>query len=377
MKKLHLITIFLCFSFSLLKAQNGGGCRKAISIVPGIYIVDSMIAGAATFYRNEPFPTKAKWYKYAPTQDGLLNISSCSGGADTRLFMYVGNCDSLSLFGSSDDYCTSGTLGDDVASDISKFVNAGKTYFFEWDNAWDTVKFSFILTFNANPSAVRETQTCSTAKTIIAGTMVVDSLFGYATHGDAARANWYKYTPKTNGKISISTCGEDVDTRIWVYKGACTALTKIAESDDDCDGTQFVNLAVALQDIPVVANTTYYLEWDDSWENNSFDFVLAFDATSALNDDVLSKSISLSPNPASDYVDLNFNFNETTSLNITIYNTFGQAVLSKKMDSILLHRSPDGKGIEKLDIHDLTSGLYIIEITEGAKHTNKKLIINR
>jgi Secretion system C-terminal sorting domain len=370
MQKLLFLTLFSCVTPFLLKAQNGGGCKNAITVTPGIYTVDSMIKGAASFSQQVPYPTKAKWYKFSPSQDGLLNVSSCGGGADSRLFMYVGNCDTLKLFGYNDDFCLTTPSGDDEgSSDISKFVKAGKTYFIEWDNAWDTVRFNFSLSFSPN-AIVREAQACQSAKTISVGTIKVDSLFGYASHGDAARANWYKYTPRTNGKIALSTCGNDIDTRLYVYKGDCTSLTTVAEGDDECDGTIFADLAVAVQDIAVTANTTYYFEWDDSHENEPFEFTFTFDALASTQDETLSKSITLAPNPASDYVDINFDFEKFAKVDVKIFNTVGQTVLSKKIDSIL-------RGVEKLDISDLKPGIYIVQIVEGLRKSNKKLVINR
>jgi Secretion system C-terminal sorting domain len=371
MKKILLLTFISCTNILIIKAQTGGGCNNAIPIVQGVYTVDSMIAGAATFAKFEPFPTKAKWYKFSPTQDGLLNISACGGGADTRLHIYVGTCSAFSLFAENDDYCTLGPNGDESASDISKFVKAGKTYFIEWDNSWDTVRFKFALSLNTN-ATVRETQACQSAKLIAPGIIKVDSLFGYASHGDAARANWYKFTPKSNGKISLSTCGVDIDSRLYIYKGDCSVLTSIGEGDDECDGIiPNDRIAAAVQNLAVIANTTYYFEWDDSWQNDPFDFAFSFDATSAVQEDeTLSKSVVLSPNPAADFVDLNFDFEKPANIKLTIFNTVGQAVLSKKTDAI-------SKGVEKLDISDLKSGIYIVEIAEGIRHINKKLVINR
>ena len=89
-----------------------------------------------------------------------------------------------------------------------------------------------------------------------------------------------------------------------------------------------------------------------------------------VNDETLSKGIVLAPNPASQYVDLTFNLEKSATLDVKILNTVGQVVLTKKMDSIL-------RGVEKLDISDLQPGIYIVEIAEGARRTNKKLVINR
>ena len=369
MKKIILTTLIMFAILWTSNAQNGGGCQKAISISPGIYVSDSMIVGAATFDSIYPNPNRAIWYKFTPSQDGLMNISSCGGGSDTRLFIYSGSCNALDLFGYNDDYCAKNASGEETASDISKFVKAGKTYYFEWDSAWDSIRFGFSLSFSSThvPTSM---QACQSAKVINAGTTMVDSIIGFATHGDAGHSNWYKFTPTKNGKLSISACGIDADTRLWVYKGACNALVSVAESDDECDGATIREIAVAISDLSVIANTAYYLEWDDSWENVPFEFNLTFDAASGLNDEGLSKNITLAPNPANDFLEVHFNLEKMGNLDLTIINTIGQAVLSKKTASIL-------RGVEKLDVSALNSGIYILQISDGTKRTNKKVLINR
>ena len=369
MKKIVLTAIICCSVFLATKAQDGGGCSKAIAISPGYHIVDTMIAGAATSANTDPYPTKARWYKYTPSADGLMHISSCDGGADTRLFIYTGTCDTISLFGFNDDYCAKNASGDETASDISKFVKAGKTYFIEWDNAWDTVSFGFSLTFSSN-FAPTEMQACSSAKTIKTGTIKVDSMVGIASKGDAGHSNWYKFTPTNSGKLSISTCGVDTDTRLWVYKGTCNELVSIAESDDECDGENLPDVAVAITELAVEANTTYYLEWDDTWENNPFEFTMNLDGVSGTNDEILSKGITIAPNPARDFIDIHFKLEQSADIDVKIYNAMGQAILSQKMTSVL-------RGVEKLDVSQLGTGMYIVSMTDGTKQTNKKLVINR
>jgi hypothetical protein len=368
MKKILLVTISI-FTIFFTHAQTGGSCFKAISITSGTYVVDTMIAGAATFKDYNPYPTKAIWYKYVPTQDGLMNITSCGGGADTRLFIYEGTCDTAKLFGFNDDYCAKDASGEDVASDISKFVKSGTPYYIEWDNAWLDEKFAFSLTFAANPTP-KLTQSCQTALTITPGTMMVDSLIGYATKSDAAHANWYKYTPAQNGKITLSACGEDVDTRVIVYKGTCGNMTVVDESDDDCNGILFDSIAAVISNLTVEAGTTYYFEWDDVGGNNPFDYIFTFDATSSLVDAALARGVQISPNPAQDYINVDINFDKTRDIDLKIYNTLGQVVTSQKKNAVM-------KDIEKIDVSHLQSGIYILEIIDGKSRANKKLMINR
>lgn len=369
MKKTLLSSLFLSTLPLLLSAQTGAGCKNAISIQAGYHVVDTMYKGMATNANVYPNPSRAIWYKFTPSQDGLLNISSCGGDADTRLFLYEGTCDTLNLFGYSDDFCSKDASGEETASDISKYVKAGKNYFIEWDNAWDSLDFGFSLSFATNFSPA-SMQACQSAKSIKAGITKVDSIIGIASRSDAGHSNWYQFTPTTSGKLSISTCGLDADTRLWVYKGSCGNLTNIAESDNDCDGATLSNVAVAINDIAVTANTTYYFEWDDSWSNAPFEFTLTFDGASGTNDAVLSKSIQLAPNPARDYVDIHFDLDKASDIQVRLFNSVGQVVFTEKYSAIL-------RGIETIRTDNLQAGMYILSINDGRKQTNKKLVINR
>jgi hypothetical protein len=371
MKKLGLVTLLFSLSLCATFAQNnGGGCRKAIVITPGTYATDTFVSGVATYSSIFPFPDKAKWYKYTPTADGLMTISSCGGGSDSRLFMYVGTCDTLIQAGYNDDFCTiDPTGGDEVAASISKPVKANKTYFFEWDNAWDdTPQFTFTLTLSA--LTMRATQACETATAINTGVTNVDSLFGFALRGDANRANWYKYTPTKNGKISITSCGQPVDTRVWMYRGICNGLTLVNSGDDECTNLTGDSIAVAINNQLVTAGTTYYFEWDDTWENNPFQFLLTFDAATGLQEDALAQKVSMSPNPASDVLNLDMNFEKTTDISVRIVNNIGQTILTQKIEKIL-------RGSQTLDLSRLNAGIYAVEISDGQTRTNKKLVISR
>jgi Secretion system C-terminal sorting domain len=364
MKKIVLLTVLLLLIQHTF-AQTGNSCANASAVTIGTFKVDTFFKGANT----DTSASAARWYKYTPTQDGLMTISSCGGGSDSRLFVYNGTCAGLTYFAYNDDFCPLDVSGDELAANVAKFVKSGQTYLIEWDDKWDDVRFNFSISLSTNYVA-RETQTCATAKAIVPGTIKVDSLFGFATRGDASRANWYKYTPTKNGKISIGSCGVDVDTRLWIYKGVCGSLTKIAENDDDCLSSPIDTFAAAINDLAVVAGTTYYFEWDDVAENSPFTFDFFFDAaTTSVDDKILSSQISIAPNPASDFINFNFNLSENKNINIQVLNTVGQVVFAQKYAQIL-------RGSEKMDVTHLQSGLYIVQISDGVKQTYKKVIVN-
>lgn len=367
MKQLFLLLMACGLSFSLA-AQSGNTCANAQLITPNTYSVDTMYLNGAVFSNFFPFPDRGRWYKLTPATDGLMTISSCGGGADTRLFAFTGRCDSLAIFGYADDECIyhPDSTGE-YASSFSKPVKAGVTYYIHWDNAWDDSDFSF--TYSLSTFAPRATQHCTTASTVNIGTTTVDSLFGYASTGLANKANWYKITPTRNGRMTISSCGADPDTRLWVYDSTCTALRVVASSDDDCLGASTDSTA-SIVTFDARANKTYYIEWDDAYDNFPFDFTITLDVSSATNDYALNQAITLAPNPAYDNFTLFFDFEKTTNLNINIVNMMGQSVMNQKMEQLL-------RGGQTFDISHLQTGIYMVQLQDGQKSTYKKLMISR
>ena len=76
--KLFLIlTVFSVFSYFKIVAQ-GADCSTALPVTPG-----SFTATTLTGVASQPDATAAGWYSFTPSNSGIMNISSCGGGADT------------------------------------------------------------------------------------------------------------------------------------------------------------------------------------------------------------------------------------------------------------------------------------------------------
>jgi hypothetical protein len=368
-----LVFIVCLFSVTILAAQNnGGGCSRAITIAPGNHRIDSMIAGAASFSGVFPFPDGAKWYKFTPLQDGLLRVSSCGQNSDTRVFLYTrnaNNCDSLQWAGFNDDFCVSDTTsGDAYAANLVKLVKANTTYYVEWDNAWDTTLFTFNLAFTANPM-ILPNQTCATATVVSGvGSYPVDSLVGYASSGSASRANWYKFTAPRNGLLTVSSCGSTPDTRLFIHRGLCNNLTLVADSDDDClDASGASDAQSVVEDLPVTANSVYYIEWDDAYDNDAFIFDVFFLASTGTKEPSFSGSVNIAPNPTEALVNVELNFEKEMPLTATLYNMVGQVILTENWGAVR-------QTTQQLDLNGIANGVYILELSDGVGKIRKRLV---
>ncbi len=90
-------------------------------------------------------------------------------------------------------------------------------------------------------------------------------------------ANWFIFVPKSNGLITIRSCGQGKDTNLKISSGDCSSLTTVAAVDDNCSmGEGLNNYASELVDIAVNSSTIYYIEWDSRWSSDPFDFEFEF-----------------------------------------------------------------------------------------------------
>jgi hypothetical protein len=134
--------------------------------------------------------------------------------------------------------------------------------------------------------------TCATALPVTPGTFTASTLVGTPStpglngNGVALTAGWYTYTPSSNGILNINSCGGGSDTRLWVWSGACATLTPVANNDDfaGCISTGTTAYASKIENIILMAGTTYYFEWDNQWEATGFTWSFTFAALPANND---------------------------------------------------------------------------------------------
>ena len=88
-----------------------------------------------------------------------------------------------------------------------------------------------------------------------------------ASHDDAVHSRWYQYEPTTDVMVSFTSCSSSENTRLWIYVGDCQNLIMIASNDDGCSSG-----ASELENITLVANKSYFIEWDNKWSSDPFDF---------------------------------------------------------------------------------------------------------
>ncbi len=88
----------------------------------------------------------------------------------------------------------------------------------------------------------------------------------------------------------------------------------------------------------------------------------------ALNREGMNGDISIMPNPAIDYVNINFTITQAENLNLKIYDISGKLIKQSILNGIL------GENNNTLDVSDFSSGLYFLQL-EGNNYLQQATFI--
>ncbi|MCB0570890.1 MAG: T9SS type A sorting domain-containing protein [Phaeodactylibacter sp.] len=273
--------------------ETGQYCYTAVELPePGFYDFPGLACyGAGYDLDSDDTGFAGYWFSYTPTEDGVMYISSCGGGIDSRGWIFSGDCQHLLTVGVNDDRCDTG-LGDDYASYREAVVTAGTTYYILWDDIWETDGFGFQLGFSTEAPTPGEF--CQSALQVVPGEYEILEITGEAavagpninnTTGSTTsytQSKWYRFIPTAHGYMSIDACELAAsDTHFFVYTGDCSSfegLTLVAQNDNGCDVGQ---LTSSLDSIEVFTGTPYLIEWIDRWEDEPFIWTLGFEPFAA------------------------------------------------------------------------------------------------
>lgn len=92
------------------------------------------------------------------------------------------------------------------------------------------------------------------------------------------------------------------------------------------------------------------------------------DMVSSVEDDRLAEAVSISPNPAASFINLEYSFEQNTDLAVKILNSLGQVVIQKQLTHAL-------SGTEQIDISSLPGGAYFVLLSNGKGTSSQKLIV--
>lgn len=239
-------------------------------------------------------------------------------------------------------------------------------------NSWDAVLVDSLMTTTSdntspfvdgsNSSALFPTD----ARIQISANEARDHIFYTWVDSDPLALQGENALPDLFGK------GVDLTSGLW------TARKQFTNSQD-----YYFNYS---SNIALVSGNTYTIPCTNSIDRNgahdvatTFDHYylnnVTFDQSEfnlaiGINEQVESfGSVSVYPNPANEQVNLNINMAQSNSVNITMFNTIGQAVLVENRDLA------SGNNLVQLNTSSLPAGVYFVNVTAAGSTSTSKIVI--
>ena len=227
------------FAFDVTTPSGNDACNGARAVSAGTFTGCTTLAtvdGASTCGQAGG-PGPDVWYAYTPSCSQNVVIDTIGSDYDTVLSIHS-DCPDLSntnTIACNDD--AGGAFGQD--SMVSVNVVGGTRYLIRV-SGYNGASGSYTLRINEFP-VTPSNNSCSTPVVVTAGGTYTTATCAATTDGPATgtcgpsmtKDVWYRFTPASNGTLSLDTCGSSFDTMLAVYpSSACPSRAELACNDD-------------------------------------------------------------------------------------------------------------------------------------------------
>jgi hypothetical protein len=107
---------------------------------------------------------------------------------------------------------------------------------------------------------------------------------------------------------------------------------------------------------------------NDAATQSSSRFSILFNPKEKVAPTIHSLTVKVSPNPAKGLLQLSYSQSDLLNTTITISNAEGKNVQSKNLGKVQY-------GIEKINISNLSAGIYFVQFSNGVEIKTEKIII--
>ena len=307
------------------------------------------------------------WYQFTvpSNQTVFVETTGISGSSvhDTGMAVYEGDCSNLSLIACDDD------SGSGTFSKISVSATAGTTYYVR---VWEYGNNSFgeigVCAYGAPPPPVNDNcaggivvQIQSTSCTNVINADNSSGTDSGVPSPSCASYNggdlWYKVVVPTSGHVEMETVnvGGISDSGMAFYTGSCSNLTEVA-CNDDSNGL----MSRLVADGYTAGDTLYVRVWGYGGSRGQIGFC-AYDPNYTSVQDLADKGFAFYPNPTNGRITLTANENINR---VEISSITGQ----------VLYREELNAENETLDISNLPSGVYFMNVYIGDDHGTYRIV---
>ncbi len=411
MRRFLLSLTLLLTSATFLFAQNS--CGEALPLTEGTYTVNAVDGTPPTeVCIGSSFQTAGEWYTYTTGDATELfsvtsNLPQNTGieGLDTRLHLYKGTCATLECVDGNDDVDSNR-----LSELVDVILEPNTTYYIVFDNVWSSLGFDFevssevygndcvtSLPFTDDFSDPTNFNYCYTVEDIDGNNQSWVSVQNSDLDNDGVletfardyyggtEENDYLISPafQLNGSVEYGLTahftGYDQEELSNQYltavlldapNASANVVTTIFDAVNVPNGDVEALEMDAIEQTATFtpdADGTYYVAFISTTQApHTNGHILLFDYTLAgavsVADEVVENASVVYPNPVKDIVNIRLsNDYDVAKITITLTNVSGKEVARFS-------------NVNEINVANLSSGVYVMTITDGNKMETKKLV---
>ncbi len=361
-----------CTSCQSVTAPSTAGCQA--------YYTSSQILGTTIWNFTNQSQGNAPYF-YWNFGDGSYSIvqnPSHTFSANGTYLVCLTIVDSIA--GCTDTYCDSivvgggilcnATFGYQTAPGATVFnanlQNVGATYV--WDFGDSTSGTSSIITHVYTPGTYVACLTVTTSNGTTCTSCQTITVQGSA--GCSSNFAIYPDTTQLHAYIAYNLAtGTGAISYIWSWGDGTSSNTAYPSHTYASAGTYTICLTIT-DASGCTSNTCYQFALLRLSGVSSPVTINVVAGTTGIAENNLLNSLTVSPNPANDYVNANFNIIHDTDVQYTVTSITGQQVFASPSTKYAA-----GSHSIRLNVSEFTSGMYVLEITAGGKRNYSKILV--
>jgi len=196
--------------------------------------------------------------------------------------------------------------------------------------------------------------------------VIADKSIG-AYYGTANDYDDYKFIQTTTSNIQVNVYNIDVSNMtVRIYSSSNLTIPIYTTSSNGKGNVSFTvnSVPAGTYYFEIVGNPSANLSWYRSY---------GFKLTNSITTDVPKEETvyldaNLFPNPSSDFINVQIISNNITPLTIEMVNILGETVYNETIQATTF---------TKIDLSNITNGVYFVRIIQGDKQFAKKIIVNK
>ncbi|MFM2048733.1 MAG: hypothetical protein RI955_1281, partial [Bacteroidota bacterium] len=317
------------------------------------------------------------WYKYTPAASGNYNINTASFanvGLSTMISYYTATSCTGTLTMVN---CYTGPSGNNLTNNATytTFMTGGQIYYFMVEGANNgNTSGTFSIGITQGPPSPANDTICG-ALTLVLNTVVIDDntnalvndpmnqaiiAAGYANNvcGTPNNILWYKFTAPDTANYVIETTSPatgGLHAHVGVFAATRCDTNAFTPNPDRC--YEGCNIGTTKDDtVKLNGGITYYI-FVDGYQGSKGQYTIEILATASgiYSMDVLENTITIAPNPTSNFFRVKFDQAVTENTKIEVIDLLGRNVYHSTIKS--------GSNASDVDLSGLANGNYIVKIS--------------